>query len=280
MLDLERSEPVNVAPGQWIIANEGGTFRVSRIGPETKVANGHGQRYRSPRTVRALLNGALYAAFGARGRQGERQPISLTRLVYILAGSYHHFQTPPRLAHAAGTFKRLNRNDIATFLELKAREETGHDRLALRDLAALGLPAERIVQTLRPPVSIRLLELLDSYSRRSYPMAVLGYAYCMERLAIFHGEKDIKAYQALCPSGVNVTRCLRVHSGVGADDEHVDELVEFVTTLDKNDVALIATATYQTASTMVQALLGDAATTDADITARLQHDGVALPFAA
>jgi hypothetical protein len=280
MLDIERSAPISVAPGQWVIATESNTFRVSRVAPQTETAAVPGETYRSARTVRAVLNGALYAAFDTRGKQGQRQPISLARLAYMLAGSYHHLQTPPRLARAAATFKGLNRDDVAAFLELKVREETGHDRLALRDLAALGLPARKVVETLRPPVSIRLVAHLDSYSRQPYPMAVLGYTYCMERLAIFYGEKDIKAYQALCPPGVDATRCLRVHSGVGADDEHVDELIEFIATLDKSDVAQIAAAACETATVMVEALLGDAATTDTDIEARLRGAGITLPLAA
>jgi hypothetical protein len=64
------------------------------------------------------------------------------------------------------------------------------------------------------------------------------------------------------------------------DDEHVEEVVNFVTTLDKKDVASIAAATFETASIMVDALLNDAKTTDADIASRLQHAGVTLPFAA
>ena len=55
MRDIERTEPVNVAPGQWIIANENGTFRVSTTGPQTETANGLPQTYRSARTVRALV---------------------------------------------------------------------------------------------------------------------------------------------------------------------------------------------------------------------------------
>lgn len=280
MLDIERSEPVSIAPGQWIVANENNTFRVSNTGPQTEPASRPSETYRSARTVRALLNGALYVAFGTPGRQGARSPISLTRLVYMLAGSYHHLQTPDPLARAAATFKNLNRDDVAAFLELKVREESGHDRLALRDLTALGLPARKVVEILRPPVSIRLLEHLESYSKRPYPISVLGYTYCMERLAIFYGEKDIKAYQAVCPPGVDATRCLRVHSGVGADDEHVDELIEFVATLGKGDVASIAAAACETASVMVEVLLADAATTDADIEARLRSAGIALPLAA
>jgi hypothetical protein len=102
----------------------------------------------------------------------------------------------------------------------------------------------------------------------------------MERLAIFYGERDIKAYQAICPPGADATRCLRVHSGVGADEEHVDELVEFIATLPKQDIALIAAATWETASVMVEALLGDAATTDNDIEAKLRRSGIVLQFAA
>ena len=280
MPDFERSQPIRVAPKMWVVGNENNTFRVLSTEPQTTVESGIRATYRSTRTVRALLNGALYAAFALRGQYGKPQPITLVRLIYMLAGSYHHLQTPPRLARAAGTFNSLGRHQVAAFLELKVREESGHDRLALRNLAALGVSAERTVDILRPPVSIRLLEQLDSYSKRSYPMAVLGYTYCMERLAIFYGEKEIKAYQEVCPPGADATRCLRIHSGVGADDEHVDELVEFVASLDKSDVALVAAAAFETASVMVDALLGDEATTDADIVSRLQHGGVNLPVAA
>src|SRR3982074_2474173 len=91
--------------------------------------------------------------------------------------------------------RRFARNRGATdwgcaFLQRKVRGKSGNDRLALRDLDALGLPGQEIANTLRPPVSIRLLELLDSDSRRSYPMAVLGYTYCMERLAILYGDEE------------------------------------------------------------------------------------------
>jgi hypothetical protein len=280
MRDLEQSEPVHIAPKMWVVASENDTFRVLRTEQKTDIEHELSVSYRSSRTVRALLNGALYAAFTTQGRHGKPQPVSAIRLAYMLAGSYHHLQTPPRLARAAATFRCLKRDNIAAFLELKVSEEAGHDHLALQDLTALGLPAERIVEVLRPPVSLQLLGLLDDYSRTSYPIAVLGYTFCMERLAIFYGEEEIGAYQQVCPPGADATRCLRVHSGVGADDEHVDEVVDFITTLDKRDVASIVAATFETASVMVDALLDDATTTDADIASRLQHAGITLPFAA
>jgi hypothetical protein len=279
MRNLEQSEPLRLAPKLWIVAGENNVFRVLRATQQTGM--GHEiVSYRSPQTVRALLNGALYAAFTTHGKLGKPQPISTVRLAYMLAGSYHHLQTPPRLSRAAATFKGLKRDNIAAFLERKVSEEAGHDDLALQDLTALGLPAQRIVEVLRPPVSIRLLELLDSYSNASYPIAVLGYTFCMERLAIFYGQKDIDAYREVCPPGADATRCLRVHSGVGADDEHVEEVVGFIATLDKRDVALIVAAIFETASIMVDELLGDAQTTDADIASRLTHAGITLPFAA
>jgi hypothetical protein len=177
MHDFERSEPVRIASKMWIVASENDTFRVLSTERRIDIEHELSVSYRSPRTVRALLNGALYAAFATRGKYGKPQPISAVRLVYMLAGSYHHLQTPPRLARAASTFKCLNRDNIATFLDLKVSEETGHEHLALQDLAALGLPAERIVEVLRPPASLRLLKLLDSYSRGSYPIEVLGYTF-------------------------------------------------------------------------------------------------------
>jgi hypothetical protein len=39
-------------------------------------------------------------------------------------------------------FNELRRPEVAAYLEVRAREETGHDRLALKDLRALCVPGE------------------------------------------------------------------------------------------------------------------------------------------
>ncbi len=98
----------------------------------------------------------------------------------------------------------------------------------------------------------------------------------MERLAAFYGEKEIRLYRSLCPPGINATRCLTVHSGMGADADHIVELTEFLTTLNETQFSQVAEAAFETAYIMAEELVTDASTTDAEIVARLTRNGITL----
>ena len=51
----------------------------------------------------------------------------------------------------------------------------------------------------------------------------------------------------MLPPGIHATRWLRVHSGVGAEVEHVKETVEIVAELTPQECIRVAKACYETA---------------------------------
>ena len=79
------------------------------------------------------------------------------------------------------------------------------------------------------------------------PIGCVGYAYALERLAAEKGPDEIAAVQRILPPGVNATRCLKVHSGAGADVKHVTDNVEVLIHLSARERAAAAKACYETA---------------------------------
>lgn len=266
--------------GVSVIAQANGRFRLHRapaFPPGDPFVQPRLADRGTPAATRALLSGALAAGLSRPPRSAEPPPLTLPRVVYRLCGRYRTTHaTPPAFRRMATLFRTRGRADLADFAERKAREETGHDRLVLMDLEALGLPAQRLVEALRPATGVALVEHLRRLEQAPHPVGILGYAYALERAALFTGQADIDATQALCPPGVDATRGMRVHSAVGADVDHVRELVAFVAPLSAAERAAIAQAVYRTARIMA----GDATPTDAVIIEQLRQAGVAWPLAA
>ena len=183
--------------------------------------------------------------------RGRSRP--LTGYVVALVGAYHtSVDTPRNLQRAAKRFNELGRPEVAAYLEERAREETGHDRLALKDLRALGLPAERLVANFIPEGIKPLCQRFDDLCAQDYPIGCIGYSYCLERIAALKQKSDVEKAQSLCPDGVDATRFLRSHSGLGSEVTHVDETIKFVASLPANDRIRIVQETYQSASIMAE----------------------------
>jgi hypothetical protein len=204
--------------------------------------------------TRQLLAGAILAGFSSRasggGTTGAEQP-SLERHIYSLAGSYQTTHaTPPTMRHAAERFSAIGNPTLTEHCLHVAEEEAGHDALALKDLASLGLRAEAFVQDIRPANSLAMVEIFRCFAHGPRPIAVLGYAYALERFALFQTASSIEAIEALLPPGINATRCLRVHSSVGTDAHHVAESIDFIASLGRDDRKEIAMAAFETAAVM------------------------------
>lgn len=194
-----------------------------------------------------LLNAAVALGLTKGGDLKSRAP-SLPRYVLDLVFSYHNARRAPgHFRRAAKLFNDLNRPNIASYLETHAREETGHERLAIKDLRALGLPAERMVANLVPKGMKPLVEFFDDLASSAYPIGCIGYSYCFEYTAAFKGKPEVDALAAVCPPGVDATRFLRTHSGLGSEAGHVEDIVDFVAGLPASDRTEIVKATYRTA---------------------------------
>jgi len=215
----------------------------SPAGPWARPMTGPG----SAATTRMLLDGAARAGWAAARRSPE-PPFSVPRWVRRLAGFYQTTHaTPPLMREAAARFRAAGRASLADWAETKAREESGHDELVLRDLRALGYDAEATVAALVPAIPAALVAYFERHARAADPVGCVGYAYALERLALEVDEGYVARVEAALPAGVRATRCLRVHSASGSDRRHVEETVALVASLSAEERTAIARACYEAA---------------------------------
>ncbi|MCZ6892732.1 MAG: hypothetical protein O7H40_01630 [Gammaproteobacteria bacterium] len=205
-------------------------------------------------STRNLLEGAVAAAQRPALDSAQRPALTLLRWVWRLAGYYHTTHaTPPLMGEAAELFSKRGRDDLAAYSREKVRDETGHDKLALADLKSLGYPAEEVVKILVPPTAQTLVDYFEDAVRGAHAIRCIGYAYALERLATSMDGDYVAKVEALIPEGVRATRCLRLHSGIGADVDHVEDAVEVTARQPAEDRARIVRATYETARIMFTA---------------------------
>lgn len=201
----------------------------------------------SDATTAKLLDGAIGAAFPGSSATPP-PPLTATRWAWRLAGMYHlTHRTTPLMLEAAKRFAAARRTALAEWAEQKAREERGHDRLALRDLEALGYASEAVVASVVPPIAGSLVRFFEESVRASDPIGCVGYAYALERLATTVREDDIRAVEAALPAGVRATRCLRIHSAIGGDPDHAREIVALVASLSGPERTQVAVACHRAA---------------------------------
>jgi hypothetical protein len=199
-------------------------------------------------TTRKLLDGAIAAAKCAVKSNVRPPELSETRWIWRLAGAYHLSHLVPQLMMEASQKFALTKCSLLEQWAIdKAKEETNHDLLALRDIQALGYNAEAVVETLVPPTAVALIDYLKRSVRDRNPIDCVGYSYTMERLAMGVGKDYIQKIEELLPENIHATRYLRVHSSIGADAEHTDETVEVVASLSAKERTRVTIACYETA---------------------------------
>jgi hypothetical protein len=227
-----------------------------------------------------LLDGAINLGFMAIEKRLARPDPTIVGYIVALVGAYHtSVDTPRNLQRAARRFIELGRPEVAAYLEERAREETGHDRLALKDLHALGVPGERLVANFVPEGIKPLCERFDELCAQDYPIGCIGYSYCLERIAALKQKTDIDKVQAMCPEGVDATRFLRSHSSLGSEAAHVEETIVFVASLPANDRIRVVQETYQSALILAQGYNHELLKSEAEMLEELQQAvGEALPY--
>lgn len=203
---------------------------------------------KSVEITKKLLDTAII--LGKRAASVERQlpALNLTNWIWSLISQYHlTHPTPQLMREAARRFKAQSRKQLVEWANEKAIEETGHDKLALLDIKSLGYEAQALVNTFMPSSAKVLVDYFIRSVQTTDPIKAVGYAYTLERIALAVKEKHIRAIEAIIPSGINATRCLRVHSSIGSDVEHVEEALEMIAQLSSAERNLISLACYETA---------------------------------
>ena len=199
-------------------------------------------------TTKKLLDTAIAAAKIAVKSDSRPPALNSTRWVWRLAGAYHLTSPIPRLLKdAAIGFAANHRSNLKSWALEKVEEETGHDKLALLDIKSLGYDAEAVVKELQPPAAMALIDYFTRSVRDDNPIDGVGYTYTMERLSLGIEKDYIQKVESLFPPEINATRCLRVHSSIGADASHVDENIALIAKLTPSERTRIARACYETA---------------------------------
>ena len=241
------AEWAQIAPDKIVVATENRTWLYRPRSEEnrfTKPMKGAG----SIATTRKLLDGAIAAAKYTINSNVRPPALTATRWVWRLAGSYHlAFPVPQLMKDAAKGFAANNRELLTEWALEKAEEEKGHDLLALKDIQSLGYDAKAVVEKLVPPAAVALMDYFTRSAQADDPIDSVGYTYTMERFSLGIGEEYIHKVENLLPPKTNATRCLRVHSSVGADANHVDENVSMIAQLTSAERCRIARACYETA---------------------------------
>ncbi|KYC41645.1 hypothetical protein WA1_16490 [Scytonema hofmannii PCC 7110] len=247
LLDTER---VRIAPDKVVPKT---TAHPTTVDQPSPVGNRNGI---APKIIDAdsiiktqkLLDRAIVLAW--RDIKSSRRPPDLTRTrwVWRLAGAYHSSRHTTRLMEeATQRFAASGRQNLAQWAAQKAREEAGHDRLALLDIQSMGYNAEAVVQVLLPSGATAFVDYFTQTVQALDPIGCLGVFYAGERLGTLAGEEYIQRVKTLLPPGTHATRWLRVHSGVGDEVKHVEETVEVVAELTPQELICVARACYETA---------------------------------
>jgi hypothetical protein len=255
------TEWVNITADMFVVSNQSGEVWLHFANDASRGSNPFARPMTgsgSPGSTVGLLDAAINLGFARIEQRAARPEPNLSAYIVALVGAYHtSVNTPRNLGRAAKRFEALGRPDVAAYLEERAREETGHDRLALKDLRALGVPAERLVANFTPDGIKPLCALFDRLCAEDYPIGSIGYSYCLERIAALKGEADIEKVQAICPEGVDATRFLRSHSSLGSEASHVAETIEFVASLPAEDRVAVVRETYRSATIMAEGYNGE-----------------------
>ncbi len=226
----------------------------------------------------SLIEGAIAAGLGPPALAPSATPYNLLRYIRWLAGNYvFASQTPGLFRRGAERFEMFGRADLAEFARQKADEEQGHADLAYRDLQGLGLPAADVIALVEPPSAAVFVDRFRGYVESPTPVALFGFSYCLERMAACRDEAFIRRVEAICPPQARAYRFLKVHSGVGADNTHVDEQLAFFESLTGDELTAVARAAFETASMLTRQAVLDEAISDDEVKRRLNAKGISFP---
>lgn len=196
--------------------------------------------------TRKRLDRAIVSAWHTVKTNRRPPALTPTRWVWRLAGFYHlcHY-TPQLMKKAQERFALADRQTLAQWAGQKAREEAGHDQLALLDIKSMGYQSEAVVEVFFPPAAKSLVDYFTRSVQDSDPIDCVGYSYTAERLGICIGEGYIQTVEALLPPGIKATRCLRAHSAISAEVEQVKATLVMIAGLTEQECESRGECCYQ-----------------------------------
>jgi hypothetical protein len=226
----------------------------------------------------SAVEGAIAAGLALAEDPPAAEPYTLLRYIRWLAGNYVFAgQTPGLFRRGAERFDAAGRRDLAEFARQKAAEESGHAELAYRDLEALGLPAAEVVRLVQPPSANAFADRFRTYVESGEPIALFGFSYCLERMAVERDRAFIQKVEAICPPGSRALRFLKVHSTIGSDCGHVHEQLSVFELFGGAELTEVARAAFETAEMLARQPRMDQALSDEEISRRFRLAGIKVP---
>jgi len=132
---------IMLASGRGLVSYPGGAKE--KVDPFATLMTGVG----AMGSTVTLLDGAISLGFAGLEKRLARPDPTIGAISLPWSAPITRLSTRLEISARRQPLHELGRPEVAAYLELRAREETGHDRLALKDLRALGVPGERLVAT-------------------------------------------------------------------------------------------------------------------------------------
>ena len=270
---------------QWVQLRGGETLVASRKGawiqePQAAALELWGSMPPSQKgtleTTRHLLEGAMSAGervVTSRGQSGTAPtgawPPSARQWALDLVDQWytaHH--SVALLPVAMKRYDSMRRPELVRFARHKLEEETGHDRLPLNDLRALGYDPAAVQEVGPGATTRRLLLYARACVRGPRPVGFLGYIFVLERRVIRITDEALRLLDGVLPDGIEAASGVRAHI-LEFDAKHVGELVAFVTTLPADDRTAVALACHETAAIFAEAITAESDRADLERERRL-----------
>ena len=133
-----------------------------------------------------------------------------------------------------------------------------------------------VIQLVQPPSAEAFAQRFRAYVESSTPIALFGFSYCLERMAVERDHAFIRTIEAVCPPQSRAFRFLKVHSNIGSDSDHVDEQMAVFKSFTDAELNVVALAAYETAELLAGQPATDQAISDEEIDRRLRDAGIEL----
>ena len=149
--------------------------------------------------------------------------------VAYLTNVFHYAQHSARVIALAGSRCVAANPPLAQYLFKHADEELGHEQWALDDLAALGVPAERVHASRPVPACAAMVGYEYYVAGHANPVGLFGWLYTLEAMG---DELGGRIAQAAAPKlGGTGARGVKFLAGHGvADHDHTADLTKMIST--------------------------------------------------
>ena len=152
--------------------------------------------------------------------EGNLDPAAYVR---YLENIWYYAQHSSIVIGLAGARAVSSHPKLADYLLHHAREELGHDEWALEDLAALGVPMERVKASRPVPACAAMVGMEYFVAGHGNPVGIFGWLFTLEAM----GDDLGHAVADRVKQGLDLPKGVKFLAGHGtADEDHVKDIIE------------------------------------------------------